>query len=77
MQSAKVWAMKTQDAIHHLGTAAALAKLVGVTPGAVSQWGEFPPDNRQLQIERLTGQALVAEPGCLDRLIGMPQIAEA
>lgn len=62
--------MRTQDAITHAGSSGALAKLLGVTPGAISQWDEFPPASRQLQLERLTGGQLKAEPGCLDRLLG-------
>lgn len=63
--------MRTIDAITYTGTATALAALLRVTPGAISQWGEFPPHGRQLQIERLTGGILKAEPGCLDHLMGM------
>lgn len=66
--------MKTQEAISHAGSSAALAELIGVTPAAITQWGEYPPDGRQLQIEKLTRKALKAEPGCLDRLLGMDKL---
>lgn len=62
--------MKTQQAIDHYGSATALADAIGVTLPAISQWDEFPPDKRQLQIERLTESALKAEPGCAERLLG-------
>ena len=39
----------------------ALAKKLGVTPGAVSQWKEKIPETRQWQIELMTGGALKAE----------------
>lgn len=63
--------MKTQAAIDHAGATGALAALLGITSAAVSQWGEFPPDARQLQIERVTLGALKAEAGCLDRMLGL------
>jgi len=63
--------MRTQDAIEHAKGAKRLAEMLGVTASAISQWGEFPPDARQLQLERLTVGALQAEPGCLDRVLGL------
>lgn len=68
--------MKTKDAIEYFGTAVSLRERLGMTSsGAVSHWGEYPPDNRQLQIERITLGALKAEPGCLDRVLGMDKVA--
>lgn len=63
--------MKTSDAIQFAGGATALALMLRITPGAVSQWGEFPPDSRQLQLEKLTRKQLKAEQGCLDRMLGL------
>jgi DNA-binding transcriptional regulator YdaS (Cro superfamily) len=45
--------MKTQDAIKHAGSSANLAKLLGITPGAVSQWGEQIPDARIWQLKAI------------------------
>lgn len=45
--------MKTSLAIKLAGTAAALAQLLGITPGAVSQWGEDVPDQRVWQLRVL------------------------
>jgi transcriptional repressor of cell division inhibition gene dicB len=59
--------MKTQDAIDHFGSATALANAVGATIGAVSQWGDFPPGGRQMQIQHLTRGKLKAEPDCMNR----------
>lgn len=67
--------MKTQHAIDHYGSATALADALGVTLPAISQWTEFPPDKRQLQIERLTNGALKAEPECTERLLGIDRPA--
>jgi hypothetical protein len=63
--------MKTSDVVRHYGTQTAVAAALGIDQSSVSGWGEFPPDNRQLQIERLTHQALKAEPGCYDRVLGL------
>jgi hypothetical protein len=63
--------MKTEDAIKFAGSEAALADLLGITAPAIYQWGEFPPDNRQLQLQKLTRSKLKAEPGCMERLLGM------
>jgi hypothetical protein len=42
--------MKTEAAIHLAGGTTALASLLGITPGAVSQWGEEIPDAREWQL---------------------------
>jgi hypothetical protein len=42
--------MKTEKAIHLAGGTTALASLLGITPGAVSQWGEEIPDGREWQL---------------------------
>lgn len=42
--------MKTQTAIDLAKTAKALADLLGITPGAISQWGEDVPDARTWQL---------------------------
>ena len=42
--------MKTQTAIELAGSAAALADLLGITPSAVSQWGDELPEGRVWQL---------------------------
>ena len=55
--------MTTQQALDHYGgDVRALAAALGIWHSAVYQWGEFPPALRQLQLERLTGGELTAEP---------------
>lgn len=63
--------MKTDDAIKYAGSVTELAHLLGITAGAISQWGDYPPDGRQLQLERITRKKLKAEPECMDRLLGV------
>ncbi|KER02838.1 Cro/CI family transcriptional regulator [Photorhabdus temperata] len=45
--------MKKIDAIALAGSKAKLARLLKVSKGAVSQWGEDIPELRALQIEKL------------------------
>ena len=56
--------MKTSDVIAHYGSQAAAGEAIGVAQSAVAQWGESPPELRQLQYEVLTGGALNAGPEC-------------
>ena len=63
--------MKTSDVVRHYGTQTAAAAALGMDQSSVSGWGEFPPDKRQLQVERLTSGALKAEPGCYERALGL------
>lgn len=53
--------MKTDLAVAYFGTRAAIARALGIKGPSVSEWGDYPPMLRQLQIERLTGGALKAE----------------
>ena len=45
--------MKTETAIAHAGSAAALARILQITPGAVSQWGAHVPELRVYQLRIL------------------------
>jgi hypothetical protein len=45
--------MNTQKAIELAGGSSALANLLGITPGAVSQWGNELPDRRIWQLRVL------------------------
>ena len=45
--------MKTSQAIEKAGTAAALASILEITPGAVSQWGAEVPKPRVWQLKVL------------------------
>ena len=66
--------MKTKDAIIYAGGSLRLAQLLGITCGAISQWGDTVPDIRQLQIERVTFGALRSSPGCFDRVLGLDRL---
>lgn len=45
--------MKKTHAIELAGSAAELAKVFGITQGAISQWGEVVPELRELQLQKL------------------------
>ncbi len=64
--------MKTRTAIDHFGSKAALAKALGISVQAITQWGEDVPPRRSLELERLTGGVLSAEPGHPKRAPGLP-----
>ncbi len=56
--------MTTAEAINWFKTGTALAVALGCSSPAISQWDEFPPPLRQLELERLTKGELRAEPEC-------------
>lgn len=45
--------MKTQHAIRQAGAPKALADLLGITPSAISQWGDDVPQAREWQLRLL------------------------
>ena len=53
--------MKKSDAIKHFGSQRAIADALGITPGAVWQWEEDLPPDRQALLEILTSGALEAD----------------
>lgn len=54
--------MRTKTAIDHFGgKPSELAKALGISPSAVSQWGDVVPELRQLQLEKITKGALKSE----------------
>lgn len=70
--------MKTKAAIKFFGgSETALAEALGITPPAIYQWKKFPPAARQLQIEKVSGGALKAEAGCLDKVLGLDKLKAA
>lgn len=46
--------MNMTDAVAHFGSKKKLADALGISPSAVTMWGESIPELRQYQIERLT-----------------------
>lgn len=52
--------MKKAAVLAHFGSIAAVARALGITSGAISQWPDEIPALRALQLERLTDGALKA-----------------
>ena len=65
---------KSEAIAHYDNNVSALARALGINQSSVYDWGEFPPDRRQLQLEELTRGQLKAEPGCLQRLTGLNRL---
>lgn len=63
--------MRTSDALEYFGgqrgALTALARALNIKPSSVCEWGETVPSLRQLQLERITGGALKADPTILPR----------
>lgn len=53
--------MKTKEAADFFGGKRKMAEALGVSPSAVSQWGEFVPLIRQYQIQVVTKGKLKAQ----------------
>lgn len=53
--------MKKQDAIKLAGSAIKLAKILGITKGAVSHWGEYIPRGREYELRYLKPEWFVIE----------------
>ncbi|CDI02492.1 DNA-binding transcriptional regulator for DicB; Qin prophage [Candidatus Competibacter denitrificans Run_A_D11] len=54
--------MKTCDAIAFFGNATATAEAAGISPSAVSQWGDLVPPATAAILEKLTNGALIFDP---------------
>lgn len=59
-----ILAMTKDQVIAHYGGVTAVAKALGLSQPSVTNWGEYPPELRQLQIEAVTEGKLKAEPEC-------------
>lgn len=46
--------MKTKSAAEFFGSKKKLAEALGISPSAVTMWGDDVPELRQYQIERIT-----------------------
>ncbi len=56
---------KTEALAFYDGNVSALARALDMDQSTFYSWGDFPPGGRQLQLERITGGKLKAEPGCM------------
>jgi transposase-like protein len=49
------------------GNVSALARALEMDQSTYYSWLEYPPGGRQLQLERISGGVLKAEPNCMKR----------
>jgi hypothetical protein len=64
--------MKTIEAIDFFGSKAAVAAALGLKTPSIYEWGEFPPQLRQIQLEMLSGGQLKADAACLPQARPVP-----
>lgn len=53
--------MKTQEAADHFGSRVKLASVLGISPAAITGWGDYPPLARQYQIQVMSKNKLKPE----------------
>ena len=58
--------MTKTEALSYFGTPGKVAAALGLTVAAVSLWGDYPPRERQMQLQNITGGRLRAEPDVID-----------
>lgn len=63
--------MLKKDAIAHFGSQKALADAIGVKQQSINDWRDVVPENRQLQIHKLTAGECPADPAVLAKY-GLP-----
>ncbi|HEX2652109.1 MAG TPA: Cro/CI family transcriptional regulator [Xanthobacteraceae bacterium] len=54
--------MLTKDVVRHFGSKANIARAIGVTPGAVTNWGDIVPETSVWRIERASRGKLKGDP---------------
>jgi hypothetical protein len=54
--------MKKTEAISHFGNQAKIARAVGISRQAVSQWGEFVPPAIAALLAKISGGKLIFDP---------------
>lgn len=65
--------MKTSEVIEFYGSQTAVGEALGIYQSSVAEWGEEPPDLRQIQLESLSGHKLKANPKCYGPAAPAPQ----
>ena len=63
--------MTTDEVTAYYGSKSAIARALSIKQPSVSNWGEYPPADRQMQLQILTGGKLRAEPCAMDEFLGI------
>lgn len=69
--------MKTQDAVVHFKSKAAITRALGISSAAVAQWGDVVPLESALALEILTAGALTVDRTLYPNLARAISAAEA
>ena len=69
--------MKTSTAIDHYRTQSAISRALGISPAAVSKWGEVVPLESALALEILTAGELAVDRALYPNLARAIGVAEA
>jgi DNA-binding transcriptional regulator YdaS (Cro superfamily) len=65
--------MLKETAVQHFGGAAALARALGRTPSAVTEWGEIIPEGMAYKIQVITGGLLQVDQSMYQKKEKAPQ----
>lgn len=60
--------MTLEEARTHFGNYSKVAKALGISRGAITQWRGVIPDDRQVDLHRITKGALRADPKILSQM---------
>jgi len=55
--------MNTSDAVKRYGSKAELARVLGITPQAISQWGDELPELQALKLEKMEAAQAAVDAG--------------
>ena len=58
------------EVINFFGSLSATARALNIKQPSVSKWNDYPPANRQMQVQIISGGKLKAEPWVMDELLG-------
>jgi len=59
--------MLTVKALGYYDTKKELADALGLTKGAISQWGEVVPEGQAYKLQSITDGALQVDPSCYEK----------
>lgn len=63
--------MRTETAINHFGPGRGakirIAEALGISSGAISQWGDVVPEGQAYKLQALTNGKLRVDPACYEK----------
>ena len=58
--------MRKEEVLKHFGSASELARILGISPASISEWGKLIPKGRAYQIQVITAGALRVDPSAYE-----------